>query len=305
MEDRKPISRWEDLPFRLDEGCWGKLDRAVEECPGVYYVCVSREEALGRELYVVTEDAVPAIISQEVIDYGIQTDGVWVFEYKDTDSVYHLVNYELTRYRVKHGIPLEEGTDSLYTLSVYCGEFFPWYFGGTIPPRSTPFGLTVRVKKVGEGLFFLETDQCRWVLAVSYPIWSIELSEYTLGLGTLCHDDLAALAKQSRYLCFPRERCAPAIYELLDSPDHRELLRFISSIPVLEAHLWEHFPEYALSHNASELSGNGKTDILERLLKELGAEVPKIEEEAKLKQRAENCIAYTKELAGQELLLLP
>ncbi len=309
MDEAKTIYHWEDLPFRLDEDEWGKLEMAAEECPGVYYVCLSHEAAPVQELYVVTQDATPAIISQEVVDHGVQTGGVWVFDYQGCDSVYNLVEYEITRYRVKQGLPPEKGHDNLYSISVYAGEFFPWYFGGTIPPRNTPFGLTVRVKKVSEGLFFLETDQCRWVMAVSFPIWNTELSDYAVGLGAFCDDELAARVKESRYLVFPRERCAPAIYELLEGPDHQGLMRFIQSTQVLEAHLWEHFPEYTLSHNANEISGNGKADILENLLKHLGVELPPPEDEAdtaeKMARRAENCIAYSKELAGQELLLLP
>ncbi len=315
MDDSETFYRWTDLPFMLDENCWGKLNEVTEECPGVYYVCTMPEDGkgMGRELYVVTRAATPSIISPEVIARGIETENVWVFEYIDIDSIYNLVKYEIMRYRVKHGLDLEEVDSALYCSAIYNAECFPWYFGGTIPPRSTPFGLTVRVKKAGEGLFFLETDQCRWVLAVSFPIWGAELSETARGLGTLGNDDLSIEVKEACYLFLPRERCAPAIYELLDSPDHKGLALFIKSKQVLETYLWEHFPEYALEHNGLEISKNGGADILENLLKSLSIETAEIldvdahdeDEERRNKRRIKNCITYCKELTGQELLLLP
>ncbi len=217
MEDSRIFTHWDDLPFELDEDRWGRLHEAREECPGVYYLCTApREgEGLGRELYVVTRAAVPAVISPEVIVHGIKAGDVWVFVYTGAESIYNLVKYEILRYRTRCGLPIEEADGSLYCAAVYCAEYFPWYFGGTIPPRSTPYGLTVRVKKAGEGVFFLETDQCRWVLAVSFPIWDSELSEAAKRLGVPGGDALSARVREARYLFFLRERCAPAIYELL------------------------------------------------------------------------------------------
>lgn len=97
------------------------------------------------------------------------------------------------------------------------------------------------------------------------------------------------------------------VYELLDNSEHNGLQRFIKSRQVLETYLWEHFPMYALEHNACKMSGHGGTDLLENLLKELGAGLQMTEEndERKSKQRTENRITYCKELAGQEVLLLP
>jgi len=308
METGNEIYSWDKLPFELDENRWGKLNRAVEECPGVYYVSVIPEgKRLGRELYVVTSAATPSIISPEVAALGIDVGDVRIFEYADIDSVYNLVKFEIMRYRVQHGLPAGEGNETLYSAAMYYGEYFPWYFGGTIPPRDTPFGLTVRTKKAGEGLFFLETEHCRWSLAVSFPIWNTELSEYTKGLGMICNDDLSELANESRYLFFPRERCAPAVYELLDNPDHKGLEAFIKSRQALETCLWEHFPQNALKHNALEMSGNGRADMLENLLKAFGTQLPEVDgsDERKKERRVKNCITYSKELTGQELLLLP
>jgi len=282
METKKEIGSWDQLPFKLDEEHWGKLKAVVEECPGVYYVQTgaSVECFLGRELYVVTKAAIPCVISPEVAACGIEVGDVRVFEFEGPDDTYDLVDYEIMRYRVKKGLPTEK-ENSLYGVAVFGAERFPWYFGGMIPPRSTPFGLTVRVKKAGEGLFFLETDQCRWVLAVAFPIWSVDLTDHVKELGMIGDDDLSRRVEEARYLFFPGERCAPAIYDLLEYPEYEGLLHFIKSRQVLEAHLWKNFPEYAVEYNACNA---GCYD---------SAKMPK------------NRIIYSEELAGQEFLLLP
>ncbi len=254
MDDNKSIYHWEDLPFALDEARWGTINEVTEKCPDVYGVCTDPTEGryAGRKLFVVTSAAVPSIISQEVIDHGIVAGDAWVFEYTGPDSIYNLVRFEVTQYRVKRGLPPDEGEDTLHSFSVYYGEYFPWYFGGTIPPRNTPFGLTIRVKKAAEGLLFLETDQCRWVLAVSFPIWYCELTPYVTKLGTFCDDDLSTRVIQSRYLFIPIERCAPAIDELLRDPDYKGLQQFVRSKKALDAVLQKYFPEYLIKGQSAE-----------------------------------------------------
>lgn len=283
--ERKTHSQ-NNLPFKLDEAQWGTINEVTEKCPGVYGVCTDPTEGryAGRKLFAVTSAAVPSIISQEVIDHGIKAGDAWVFEYTGPDSIYNLVRFEVTQYRVKRGLPPDESEDTLHSFSVYYGEYFPWYFGGTIPPRNTPFGLTIRVKKASEGLFFLETDQCRWVLAISFPIWYCELTPYVTKLGTLCDDDLSTRVTLSRYLFIPIERCAPAIDELLQGPDHKGLQQFVRSKEALDAALQKHFPEYFLEDEACRANRSG-TDRADYLIKELRAK--------------------EEELAKQEFLLLP
>lgn len=239
MDECKTVYHWDDLPFKLDEEIWGALREVAEAAPGVYSVYMDPKpgEHLGRELYAVSEEAVPAVISKEVADRGTEVEGARVFVYEGAESLYNLVEYEVMRYCAKEGRPFREDRGSLYCAAVYNGEFFPWYFGGTIPPRDTPFGLTVRVKKADEGLFFLETDQCRWVLAVSYPIWNAELSAPVRRLGAFCGDTLSLRAEESRYLFFPVEHCANAVYELWESSDHTGLRQFVRSKQSLEEHI--------------------------------------------------------------------
>lgn len=309
MDDTRFFYRWQDLPFALDEETYGKLVDAVEKAPGVFSLCTERPRSvLAREYYVVTPQAVPFVISPEVADCGTADGEIRIFEYRSPTDPYALVAHEVLRYRVKNGLPLAATSSSLYVSAIYCAEYFPWYFGGTIPPTHTPFGLTIRVKKADEGIFFLETDQCRWVLAVSYPIWDSELSKYTETLGAFCTDDLSTKVPESRYLFIPRERCATAVYELMDNQDHKGLLNFVRSKEAVESHLWKYHAPYAVQHNTREVSGHGGADLFENLLRNLGIPIFEPDEEkdaAMQNQRVKNCIHYAPELAEQDFLLLP
>lgn len=296
------------LPFQWHDETWGEIKHVEEECPGVYYLATSApKHIICREMYAVIPGAVPDIISEEAWGYGKETaDGVRVFECNVEDSGWEVVHYELLRYRTKHGIPRSD-TDPLYCSAIYAADQYPDYFGGPIPPRCTPWGLTVRCKKAAEGLFFLETNRCEWVLALSYPVWSVELSDVAQRLGERCELDRQMGEDEAEYLYFKRDACAPAIYELLGNSEYGGLLGFIHSKEALETHLNRRFPEYVVWHNSVELSGCGLSDILENLLGAFGCRPEESEEKTQEKQalRVANCIHYTPELEDMDYLLLP
>jgi len=288
------------LPFRLREEVWGEIKTAEEEGPGVFYIATQREEdLLCRELYAVTSSAIPDVISEEVIGYGKDCEDVFLFEYGVEGSGWDLVKYELLRYRVRHHLPLGVD-DSLYSYAVFCIDQYPTYFGSPIPPRNTPWGLTIRHKKVFEGAYFLETDKGIWAFALSYPVWNTVLSDFSQKFGTLCASDEAFGVEEARYLYFEGDSCAPALYELLNNAQYQGILNYITSKEVLEAHLYAFFPLYAAWHNLVEQSGWGKEACFCKLL---GLdEYPEIEE--MLKKR-DSLIHYDIALSREKLLLLP
>ncbi len=294
--------------YHLDEQVWGEIRQVQAECPGVFYLGMSATDAhpYGRELFAVTPEAARSIISEEVLAYGIAEGEVYLFEYGVEHSGYTLVQYEICRYRKMHGIPESRETGSLYCTAVYAAEQYPEYFGGLLPPRNTPFGLTVRCKKAAEGLYFLETDQCQWILAVAYPIWSCDLSNEVQKLGCFCEVDLRAKELEARYLFFEESRCAPAIYELLEVSEYQGLTKYISSRSVLETELCLNYPEYTLHHNFLEMAGHGRSDLLNDLLSAFGGSIPdEPESEAQRAQRISNCIHLNEEAVGRRLLTLP
>lgn len=293
------------LPFRLSEDMGAILDVELR-CPGIYYVTTTGNRGhAGREHYVVLREAVPDIISPEVLAYGKPIeDGGYEFEHEVEGSGWELVTFEMERYKVKQGIPFENG-ENIYASAIYHADKYPGYFGGHIPPRMTPWGLTIRWKKASEGVYFLETDRCEWVLALAQPFWSIDISELAQELGEECEADLQLDAEEAVYRYFRGDGMAPAIYELLDFKDHCGLLDYIHSKEALETYLYTHCPEYVLQYNATEMSGHGKSDILENLLGVFGCPVPEGDIGDAQKRRMTNCIHYYPELAEVELLRLP
>lgn len=296
------------LPFQLVKEQWGTVSYMKEECPGVYYLAtvMEAEDKLGREMYAVLSTAVPEVISSEAVSYGKETDGVYLFEYGVDDSGWPIISYEILRYKTKAGIELEDG-DSLYSSAIYYADEYPEYFGGLQPPRCTPWGLAVRTKKAQEGIYFLETDRCEWVLALAHPIWNIELSAQVKAMGELCEHDKSLGEEHAQYLYFQRDKCAPAIYELLDCSCYQGLRPFIESQEVLEAQVYKQNMEYAVMHNAAQVSGHGKCDMLTDILEVFGCEGVREEVETdELKEkRLKACVHLNPELADKELLLLP
>lgn len=296
------------FPYPLDEDVWGEIRYVEQECPGVYYLGTSSSEAFrcGREMYAVVPAEAGSIISEEVLQYGAESGGIYLFEYEVEGSGFELVRYEIGRYCVKNGISLEDRHTSLYTEAIYAAEKYPKYFGGLLPPRHTPYGLTVRTKQVAEGTYFLETDRCQWILAVAFPVWSCDLSEEVQKLGKNSEADLLSGVEEARYLFFDEEHCAPAIYELRQIADYQGLDCYISSRAVLETQLYLHYLDYVVWHNAMESTGHGMSDMLSNILALFGVEPPEREETEEQKtRRLENCIHLTLDATGQRLLTLP
>lgn len=291
---------------RLQEQ-WGEVVQTNQECPGVYHVATQSPGQLAyREFYAVLPEAIPDIVSEDALLYGTEVEGGHLFEYDVAGNGWDIISYEIMRYRTKRGIPLGEN-QSLYSEAIYAAEKYPDYFGGLVAPRITPWGLTVRVKKAAEGIFFLETEECEWVLALANPIWDVDLSDYVVNLGEHCDEDQRMGEWEAQYLYFQRDICAPAIYELLDRKEHQGLLSFIPSREVLETQVYRQCPDYAVWHNAMQVSGQGKTDLLTNLLTVLKGvredDDRSPEELAAL--RTASCVHYVPELADVELLLLP
>lgn len=302
----EPIN--ERLPFHLVREQWGVINRIEEECPGVYYLgtTMGTQDYVGREMYAVLPSAVPDIISTEALSYGKEAEGVYLFEYEVENSGWDIIKYEILRYKTKAGIGLQN-IESLYSSAIYSADVYPEYFGGLLPPRSTPWGLSVRTKKVQEGIFFLETDRCEWVLALAHQIWDIELSDAVKKMGTLCEQDKSMGEEYAKYLYFRRDNCAPAVYELLTCSRFESLRSFIKSQEVLEAHVYQQNMEYAVTYNMTQVTGHGKCDMLTDILEMLGCEGVREEFETEELQtrRVEACVRFNPELAKEELLLLP
>lgn len=257
------------LPFVLPVEQWGEIAEASEECPGVYYVATQNGDCgAGREMYAAMKNAIPSIISAETASYGTQVENAILFEYGVEGSGWPLARFEIMRYKKKNGIPEEDG-DTLYSSAAFAADVYPDYFGGYIPPRMTPWGVVIRVKRAEEGIFFLETINCEWVLAVAYIIWESELSEAARKYGVLCDYDTMLGEQEAKYLYFRRDKCAAALYELTCFGNNPKCKAYIVSHEVLETQIYQQNPEYAIWHNRWELEGYGMKNMLWCLLTEM------------------------------------
>ena len=273
-----------------------------EECPGVYYLAVQNENsAICQEFYTVMSDAIAAVISQETLSYGKKSGDIYMFEKGPARSGYELVEYELRRYRVKKKLHAPDDLESIYCKAVYTAELYPEYFGGLLPPRSTPFGLTVRTKKAGEGVYFVETTQCIWLLALAYPVWDGDLSSYAKNLAEQYESCESKEAPEAEYYFYRLERSLPVLYELLALEEYQGLLQFITGKETLEALLYQKFSKYVLSHNMMQSIMESKCRELLEELEELGIQRSEAEQAA----WQDRCIHLNPELAGRPLFLLP
>lgn len=134
--DREKESPPERLPFCLDDTV-GEIVRASQECPGVYYIAARKQDGkfLADEYYVV-EKSSPAI-SKEAMAYGRMPEEdsrVLLYSFAEERRGYKIIEYEIYRYQVRHGI-YADGQTSLRDIAFYNMEYHPEYFG--------PYDLTV------------------------------------------------------------------------------------------------------------------------------------------------------------------
>ena len=290
--------------FQFDEAVWGTLRSAEECCPGVYYLATdSGSQFYVNEFYAVPKDYSGDIISKETLAYGTESNGFLLFELGAEGSGAKLVDYEIQRYKVKMGMALN-ATESLYCTALYAMTQYPEYFGGVLPPRYTPCGLTVRVKTVSNGIYFVETDQCKWLLALNYCIWATELYADLTALGTFCTQDLQSGEEATRYLFFSQETFPAIIYELYQVGRHRGFADFITSKEALMNAVWEQTPTYAIQYNLKVQLGLEPSHLLNWLFESFGYGML-ADQDTPQKDKPCPYITWNPDLSGKNYQLLP
>ena len=168
-----------DLPADVSE--LGELLSSELECPGVYYLATKPEVnySLFPTEYYLELDNAP--ISKEARGYGtpLENGQGRVFSLEQEGSGAKIIEYEIYKYRVLHHLPLPEN-ETLHGCAVYAAELYPEYFGMLPVPTLTPWGYTTRHRVLASGIYWIETDQCVEVLAVSHPAWAADLSSSVL-----------------------------------------------------------------------------------------------------------------------------
>jgi len=261
-----------DLPVDLSD-VFSDIRSVEQQGPGVYYV-VSRDEGdclILAEHYIVEQQS--RIISEEAKRYGReipQHPELLLYSCAEEKGGYRIIEFELDKYAVQtHDDPaLVEG---LHNTAVFYMELHPEYFGAYPAPIITPKGPLTRYKIIDNGIFWLETTQCAHLMAVCYPIWESELSDYLKSRGMMTDSDKEqGIDKTLGYLFFEEKDFCLVIFELVQV--RKEWIEAgMVDRPALMNAIWQFHPDYAASHNINEQ--HGLNDGLGLLLKALGHEV--------------------------------
>lgn len=248
----------------------GEVTGWEELCPGVYSLTVqpgSDSASPCSEYYLVLPGAP---ISREALALGRALDGIPGLLYPvdpPDEGGWTAILYELCKNQSRHGSqPLEDW--SLADAAMEGMELCPSYFGSFPVPPYTPWGWTLRHKALDNGVYWLETSQCKTALAVCHPVWSTEFSDGVAQAGKkLAHskaDDV-----ELGYLFFEERASCTAIFELLKVRPHWLKTGLIHRPELMNA-LWKYAPMYAAAYNAQEQAG--LHDGLGILLKMMGGD---------------------------------
>ena len=248
----------------------GTILKTECQCPGVWYVASEGGGRAANEYYIV-ERSSPSI-SAAAKEYGLplphHTD-LLAYHLEHPQGGRSVVAYEVARWCVRNGKPTPDG-ETLLTTAAYAMENNPEYFGNFPAPIHTPRGAMTRYKPIINGVFALETEQGKRMIAVCYPLWSAALSGYTMSVAEQTEYDLAhGIDTTLGYLFFAEEHGCLALFELLE-----EFPEILSSPLIAAAALgnaiWHNHPDYAAVYNRDEQ--DGLHDCLAVLLRALGAE---------------------------------
>lgn len=266
----KVENKVEQLPFDLEDDI-GEIRYAEKICPGVYYVSARDFETyLPQEYYVVYTSE--ALISDQVRSYGKQTKNdplVLLYHIGGEGDFDSVIKYEIKRCLAKNNLPPLDDED-VHTTAYYGMEKNPEYFGDYPAPMQTPRGITTRYKRLGPGVFALETDRFERMVAVCYPVWKVDLRAETQKAGEQTeYDQKKGIDNTLGFLFFPEEVGCVVLFELWrwyrlvfpDTIDHAALMKAI----------WTYQPDYAAQFNLLEQVG--VNDVGARFLQQLGADV--------------------------------
>lgn len=244
----------------------GIIQSAEQECPGVWLISAVPEDSIGScvEYYVVWENT-PAI-SKEAKRYGqrlVDHPEILFFPLYGENGAWKAIEYELQKCRMKSGLPSPE-SKSLLETAWEGMEAHPAYFGAYPVPAVTPLGYTLRHKRICNGVYWLETDRDRQVIAI-YRGMRDDLSDLALALASP-NDKKMGLPDTWGYFFFAKEASCIPIFEML--PLHPEWVTdgVIDRAALMNA-VCTRYPQYAVSHNLREQMG--KNDMLGRVTRNI------------------------------------
>ena len=240
--------------------------------PGVYYIAAScGPSRVADEYYVVDDDT--SIISQTAKRYGRRLH----WSLRGSCSMTGMINRAaaaLLNMRLQN---TDTGIIFLTRLAPRCMtlRYITWNtIRSTLEHtqrRSAPlYGYTTRYQALINGVFWIETDQCKEVLAVCYPMWNGDFSDGVMELGvTVETDEQVGMDTSLGYLFFEKTAGSLALFEQWQIYDSLRNSGYID-YPALMNYIWKYAPEYAAAHNLSNQFG--LYDTFGLLLNALGEE---------------------------------
>lgn len=240
-----------DFSAGLLEDLLGEINTVEQEGPGVCYLSVSgNEEWSSGEYYAVWSNA--PNISREAKGYGLrpeQCPELLLYPFIKDDSGWRIIQYELYKYRIVNRLPMPEESDFTDT-ALHSTEIHPEYFGLFPVPVVTPWGYTLRHKMLDNGIYWLETNHGRRILAVCFPIWQ-ELSSAAMEIANQIN--YAPELHVERTLFFDELAFCIPIWELMKVRRQWES-KIVDKAALMNA-IWRYFPEYAAIYNAQVQQG--------------------------------------------------
>ena len=212
----------------------------------MYYVSALGENApFAVEYYIAEKDT--KCLSDEAKKYGnalSEHPELLTYRLDEPESGAAIVKYECQKFCISHDLPLPDKDDILTTV-VFGRENYPEYFGDYPVPLVTPKGNSLRYERLMRGVYIIETDRGELVIAVAYPIWSCDFSEYTLKRGEKTeYDSTHGIDNTLGYLLFSEHAGALEIYELMQN--YEELTKSeLIDVPALMNAFWTRYPDYA------------------------------------------------------------
>lgn len=195
-------------------------------------------------------------ITQRAKQYGKAVPGhpeLLIYFFEEERGGFKIIEYEVAKYWVENGYPLESG-GTFHGIKLFNMEFHPEYFGPYPVPSITPVGRTRKHYTLQNGVYLLESDEGERVLSICYPIWSTELSDYSLSISKRIWSEGASTIENNSAERFflAADICIP-VYEMLAVREEWVTEGKIN-LDKLKNAIWSSHPEYAIMSNLQKLT---------------------------------------------------
>lgn len=195
----------------------GKVRSFGWQCLGTYYINIdNNKNPFVKEFSIVEKKTESISIVAKAYGKPLASHpDILLYQIVDVSGDRAVIQHEIAKYRVRSDLHLFND-ESLHTLEVYGADLNPEYFGAFLAPIITPHGLTPGYEAIVDGVYALETDCVETMIAICYPIWNANVSDYTMKYAEQTDSYLyQGLHSTTRYIFFSEEHGVLALLELV------------------------------------------------------------------------------------------